>query len=187
MHARRGRAGEIFRFVANSMGSEEGGAGTDRCLAPRLCENAQARPLRSFAEGFPIRRAGWAGDCRPHRSVQCLADGSPTVCLRQWEVGLLEVQRAVGHVGEVLAAFGSNHPTVLLSFDVGPCRHEAFGAVGQCPGGPIRFVEAEPASQPDRVDAESLKHVVIDDRQLLDDVVDAGRTGGRPRSRRSLG
>ena len=66
------------------------------------------------------------------------------------------------------------------SFGQGPGGHLAGRAVGQDPVGPILIFQREPAAQLDRVDAEPLQDVFVDDRQLLHRVVDADRPLGQP-------
>ncbi len=56
-----------------------------------------------------------------------------------------------------------------------PDRHLAGRAVGQRPVGPVLVLQGEPAPQLDRVDVEPVQHVLVDDRQLLDRIVDADR------------
>ena len=57
----------------------------------------------------------------------------------------------------------------------GPGRHLAGRAVRQRPVGPVAVLEREPTAQLDRVDPEPVEHVVVDNRQLLQRVVDADR------------
>ena len=98
------------------------------------------------------------------------------VVVQERPIALFEVQGPVGHRRQRAAAgFGANDPLARLALRQGPDGHLAGRAVGQDPIGPVAVVQGEPPTQFDRVDAEPLQHVFVDDRQLLHRVVDADR------------
>ena len=129
------------------------------------------------AESVGIDRSRRAGDGRPHGLIERCADGPRTAVLRQREIGLLEVQGPVGHLGEDPAVLGPDHPALRLSLDLGPGGHEAGRAVRQRPVRPIARTQGKTASHLDRIDAEPVEHVLAHDGQLLDDIVDIDRLG----------
>jgi len=67
-----------------------------------------------------------------------------------------------------------------------PGGHEAFGAVGQRPGRPVAVTQGKAPAQLDGIDAEPLENVLIHDRQLLHDVVDANRNRRQAQKRSQL-
>ena len=111
----------------------------------------------------------------PHVFVQRLGQAVQIVLRQIGPVALFEIDGAVGHAGQHPAALGPQHPLLLLPFGHGPGRHLAGRAVGQRPVGPVLVRQGKPAAQLDRVHAESFEHVVVDNGQLLEGVVDANR------------
>ena len=156
-------------------------------------EEAEDGPIGPRPQGLgpfgqeprPIRpgnqRPGRRLDGTPHVLGQGLRQPIEVVAVQERPVALLEVQRPVGHLRQhAAAALGANDPLARLSFGQGPGGHLAGRAVGQDPVGPILVFQREPAAQLDRVDAEPLQNVFVDDRQLLHRVVDADRPLGQP-------
>ena len=111
----------------------------------------------------------------PHVLAQRLRQPVEIVVLEERPVTLLEVDGPVGHPGEHSAAGRTQHPLFLLPLGQGPGGHLAGRAVGQRPVGPVLVFQRKSAPQLDRIDLEPFEHVVVDDGQLLDRVVDADR------------
>ena len=63
----------------------------------------------------------------------------------------------------------------LLSFGLGPHRHETRDAAGQFPIRPPLIFQGESAPEFDRVDLKPLEDVLIHNGQLLNRIVDANR------------
>ncbi len=143
---------------------------------------ARAELSGAFTESLVIDGAGGAGNGGPHGPVERFANGSRTVLLGQREVGLLEVQGAVGHLGEDLAVPGSDDPTVRFPLDVGPDGYEARCAVRQCPRGPVVRTQGKTPPHLDRIDPKTFEHILPYDGQLLHDIIDVDRGGGQSQS-----
>ncbi len=124
----------------------------------------------SAAGGQRARRRGHRA---PHVLAQGLGQPVQIVVLQERPVALLEVERAVGHLGQHAAAGRTDHPLARLPLGQRPGRHLAGRPVGQHPVGPVLGVQREAAAQLDRVHAEAVQHVLVDDGQLLHGVVDA--------------
>ena len=95
-------------------------------------------------------------------------------------MALFEVHGAVGHAPHHLAAGRTQQPLAVLALREGPFGHLAGGAVGKHPVGPVFIPRGKAASQLDGVDVKAIKHVVVDDRKLLDRIVDADRPRLQP-------
>ena len=129
---------------------------------------------RAFYKG-----AGGGGDV-PHALGHHLLQSSMVrLALSEGKVGRLEVQRAVGHLGDDPASRRTYDPTPLGPFRGDPHRHLAGGPIGKGPVRPVRVVQGKAPAQFYGVHAEAVEHVVVQYRQLLLDVVYPHRLGGQ--------
>ena len=160
--------------------ADDGAIGLFAQLAGALGEHAL--PVGSGHE-----RPRRTRDGAPHVLAQRLRQPVEIVVLDERPVTLLEVDGAVGHPGEHSAAGRTQHPLFLLPLGQGPGRHLAGRAVGQGPIGPVFVFQRKPAPQLDRIDLEPFEHVVVDDGQLLDRVVNADRPWREPQGLAKLG
>ena len=91
------------------------------------------------------------------------------------KITLLEVESAVRHLGDHASLRRADDPALLLAFRPDPDRNETGRTVRQNPVGPVLFVCRETASHLHRIHVKPVQDILIDDRQLLNDIVNTDR------------
>ena len=100
---------------------------------------------------------------------------------------MFEIQRAVGHARQGLAARRADHPFVVSALGQSPCGHLAGSSVGQNPIGPTCVIERERPAEFDGIHAEHVQHVGVNNRELLHGIINAQRLGWQPQMLPQLG
>jgi hypothetical protein len=74
-------------------------------------------------------------------------------------------------LGKDAAAPGAQDPPVAVPFGVDPDRKLAGRTVGENPIMPVPILHRKPSSELNGINTESLKHILVHDRHLLDGIV----------------
>ena len=146
-----------------------------------LARSARA-PSASLRRPSAPAASGPGGLCDrgPHALVHRCRDGSGPAFFHKRKIALLEIQRAVGHARQDLSARRANHPFVLSALGQSPCGHLAGSSVRQNPIGPTCVIERERPAEFDRIHAEQIQHVGVNNRELLHGIINAQRLGWQP-------
>ena len=136
---------------------------------------------RSFHEhflAFGSRRdgAGRRGDGGPHALGEVGLHAVEIFRFQERKIALLEIPDPLRHAGDDLSARpGVQDPVAIVTLGLGPHRHQARSPIRQNPLGPPLVFVGERAAELDGVHLEALQNVFIDNRQLLNRIVNPDR------------
>ena len=136
-----------------------------------------SQPFCAFRQRLTINRTRRAGDRRPHTFIEGGRDRLQIVTLGERKIGLLKIQCPVRHVAENSAGFRPDYPATVIAFRLSPGRHKTWCAIRQCPRYPGFVIQRKAPTQLNGVHAKSVQHILIDNGQLLDYVINANRPG----------